>query len=133
MLKSIDKNHEINFISKGSKLEGDLTSSGDVRIDGHLIGAIKTQGRIVLGEEGLIEGEVICNSGIIGGEITASITSEDLLTLKSTAKLNGEIKAGKLAIEPGAIFSGKCSMGPLVKNINKITDKTGVVAKEKTA
>lgn len=133
MLKSSDKSHEINFIAKGSKLEGDLTSGGDVRVDGHLIGSIKTQGRIVLGEGGVIEGEVLCNTGIIGGEIKANIVSEELLTLKSTARLNGEITAGKLAIEPGANFTGKCSMGALVKDINKKTNKPNSSDKEQIA
>tara|TARA_Y100001968_G_scaffold327608_1_gene372993 strand:- start:1905 stop:2300 length:396 start_codon:yes stop_codon:yes gene_type:complete len=131
MLKSMDKNHEINFIAKGSRLEGDLTSEGDIRIDGHLSGAVKTQGRLVLGETGTIDGEVFCKTGIISGELKANIASEDLLTLRSTAKLTGEINAGKLAIEPGAAFSGKCSMGPVMKKINKSPEKE--TAKTKTA
>jgi len=65
--------------------------------------------------------------------LKATITSEDLLTLKSTAKLSGEIIAGKLAIEPGAIFSGKCSMGPVIKKINKQDNIKESVSQEKTA
>ena len=133
MLKSLEKNHEINFIAKGSRLDGNLTSEGDIRVDGHLNGEVKTQGRLVLGETGTIEGQVRCQTGIIGGELKASINTEDLLTLKSTAKLTGEIVATRLAIEPGAVFSGKCSMGPVVKKINKQTEKTSSVTKEKTA
>ena len=67
------------------------------------------------------------------GELKASIVSKDLLTLKSTAKLTGEIIAGKLAIEPGAVFSGKCSMGPVIKNINKNTENKTSATKEKIA
>lgn len=129
MLKSTEKTNEINSISFGSTLNGDLTSSGDVRIDGVLNGAIKTEGRLVLGEKGVIEGEVSCASAIIAGELKATIVAQELLTLKSTAKLSGEIIAGKLAIEPGAVFSGKCSMGPVIKDINKSEEKV----KEKTA
>ena len=133
MLKSTEKNNEINSISFGSTLSGDLTSSGDVRIDGVLNGSIKTEGRLVLGDKGIIEGEVSCASAIIGGELKATIVAEELLTLKSTAKLSGEIIAGKLAIEPGAVFSGKCSMGPVIKNINKNTNKASSITKEQTA
>ena len=129
MLKSTEKTNEINSISFGSTLSGDLTSSGDVRIDGVLNGAIKTEGRLVLGEQGIIEGEVSCASAIVAGELRATIVAQELLTLKSTAKLSGEIIAGKLAIEPGAVFSGKCSMGPVIKDINKSEEKV----KEKTA
>ena len=133
MLKSTEKNNEINSISFGSTLSGDLISSGDVRIDGVLNGSIKTEGRLVLGDKGIIEGEVTCDSAIIAGELKATIIAKELLTLKSTAKLSGEIIAGKLAIEPGAVFSGKCSMGPVIKNINKNSDKANSTTKEQTA
>ena len=133
MLKSTEKNNEINSISFGSTLSGDLISSGDVRIDGVLNGSIKTEGRLVLGDKGIIEGEVTCASAIIAGELKATIVVKELLTLKSTAKLSGEIIAGKLAIEPGAVFSGKCSMGPVIKNINKNSEKASSTTKEQTA
>jgi|TARA_B100000945_G_C20307474_1_gene561110 cytoskeletal protein CcmA (bactofilin family) len=133
MLKSTEKNNEINSISFGSTLSGDLISSGDVRIDGVLNGSIKTEGRLVLGDKGIIEGEVTCDSAIIAGELKATIVAKELLTLKSTAKLSGEIIAGKLAIEPGAVFSGKCSMGPVIKNINKNSEKASSTTKEQTA
>lgn len=133
MLKSMEKNNEINSISSGSKLDGDLTSSSDIRIDGQLNGAVKTEGRLVLGETGVIEGEATCKSAIVAGELKATIIVEDLLTLKSTAKLSGEIIAGKLAIEPGAVFSGKCSMGPVIKNINKSQEKPSPSTNEKIA
>ena len=133
MLKSAEKNYEINSISFGSTLSGDLVSSGDVRIDGVLNGSVKTEGKLVLGERGIVEGEVSCSSAIIAGELKATIVTLELLTLKATAKLSGEIIAGKLAIEPGAVFSGKCSMGPVVKDINKKTQKTEDLEKGKTA
>jgi cytoskeletal protein CcmA (bactofilin family) len=133
MLKSIDKNNEINSIASGSQLTGDLVSTGDVRVDGRLNGSIKTDGRLVLGESGIIEGQVNCKTAIISGELKATIKSEDLLTLKATAKLSGEIIAGQLAIEPGAIFTGKCSMGPVIKKMNKSDDKLDGNQKEKLA
>ncbi len=73
----------------------------------------------MLGEGGVIDGQIKCQTGIIAGQLKATIITEDLLTLKSTAKLSGEIVAGQLAIEPGAIFTGKCSMGPIIKKISK--------------
>ena len=133
MLRSTEKKEEINFIASGTKLVGDLVSSGDVRIDGQLNGSVKTQGRLVLGESGVVDGEISCQSAIIGGQLKAKITTKDLLTLKSTAKLSGEIVSGQLAIEPGAIFSGKCSMGPIIKDITKSDTKNLENSKEKLA
>jgi cytoskeletal protein CcmA (bactofilin family) len=133
MLRSTEKNNDINAIASGSTLQGDLTSDSDVRIDGHLTGSVKTKGRLVLGEGGVIEGEVNCKNAIIAGELKATINTEELLTLKSTAKLSGEIVSAQLAIEPGAIFSGKCSMGPVIKNINKSKSISEKSISEKTA
>jgi cytoskeletal protein CcmA (bactofilin family) len=133
MLKSTEKKDEINSISSGSKLTGDLVSSGDVRIDGHLKGSITTEGRLVLGEGGIIDGQIKCQTAIIGGQLKATITAEELLTLKSTAKLSGEIIAGQLAIEPGAVFTGKCSMGPIIKKISKGEKGQLETEKEKSA
>ena len=124
MLKSTEKHIEVNSIAKESKLEGVLNTEGDIRIDGQLKGAIITKGKLVLGISGIIDGEVDCTSAIISGELQATIRVKELLTLKSTAKLSGEIIAGKLAIEPGAIFTGKCSMGTIVKDIHKKNEDT---------
>jgi len=81
----------------------------------------------VLGREGMIEGDVICKDADISGTIKAKITVSQLLSLKTTAKLNGDIITNKLSIEPGAAFSGSCSMGAVIKDLNdagKIEKKT---------
>jgi cytoskeletal protein CcmA (bactofilin family) len=83
-----------------------------------------------LGREGMIEGDVICKDADISGAIKAKITVSQLLSLKTTAKLNGDIITNKLSIEPGAAFSGSCSMGAVIKDI-KDAGKTD--QKEKTA
>ncbi len=133
MLKSIEKNDTINSIDTGYNLEGDLVSTGDVRVDGILKGSVKTAGKLVLGDAGIIEGKTQCKSAIRAGEIKGTVQTEELLTLKATAKLSGEIITSKLAIEPGAIFSGKCSMGPVIKKMNKNEEKTSSSRSEKTA
>ena len=133
MLKSSNNINEINSLSDGSKMEGNLTTNSDIRIDGQLNGSLHTEGRLVLGETGIIEGEVICGSAIISGELKATIKTEGLLTLQASSKLSGEIIAGKLSVEPGAVFSGKCSMGPIIKDINKAAEKDKNSKSEKTA
>jgi len=133
MLNTTKKNDEINTISKGTKLKGDLSSSGDIRIDGILKGSINTKGRVVVGETGLVEGQIRCQNAIVAGKLQATINTEELLMLKSSAKLSGEVVTGKLAIEPGAIFTGKCSMGPIIKNIDKNHDKNLNQESEKSA
>lgn len=121
----------VNAIGQGSTILGDINTEGDLRVDGTIKGSINTKGLLVLGETGLVEGEIICNNAIISGTIKAKIHVDELLSLKEKANLYGDIVTNKLSIEPGANFTGSCSMGAAVKNIN-LTDKDGET-KEKTA
>jgi cytoskeletal protein CcmA (bactofilin family) len=106
----------VNIIGAGTSIDGDITSGGDIRIDGNLKGTINTRGKLVVGPSGIVEGEVLCQNADISGEVRGKINVTELLTLKATAKLAGELTTGKLAIEPGADFSGSCSMAEAVKN-----------------
>jgi cytoskeletal protein CcmA (bactofilin family) len=105
----------INFLASGTIMKGDIKSNGDFRIDGILFGSINSKGKVVVGASGKIEGEIICQNSDISGEINAKIVVHELLTLKSSAKLTGDIFTNKLAIEPGAIFTGSCNMNDIPK------------------
>jgi len=130
IMKKDDNGTVINMIGVGTTITGDVNSNGDLRIDGTLKGSVATEGKVVLGKNGIIEGDVVCNNADIAGEIKAKITVSQLLTLKSTAKLKGDIVTNKLSIEPGAVFSGSCSMGAVIKDIK---DVQGQEKKEKSA
>ncbi len=108
----------VNAIGLGSTITGDINTEGDLRVDGAIKGRINTKGLLVLGETGLVEGEIVCQNAIISGSIKAKIQVEELLSLKEKAILYGNIVTNKLSIEPGATFTGSCSMGAAVKNIN---------------
>ena len=111
-------------------INGDIQSKSDIRIDGILKGSVKTKGKLVVGSSGVVEGDVVCENADISGEIKAKITVSQLLSLKSTSKLNGDIVTNKLSIEPGASFSGSCSMGAVIKDIKHAEKQDN---KEKTA
>ena len=126
-MKKTETTAAVNMIGAGTIITGDIISKGDIRIDGTLNGSVNTEGRVVLGREGVIEGDVICKDADISGIIKAKITVSQLLSLKTSAKLNGDIITNKLSIEPGAAFSGSCSMGAVIKDLNdagKIDKKT---------
>jgi cytoskeletal protein CcmA (bactofilin family) len=109
----------INILGSGTSLTGEVKSNGDFRIDGNLKGNIEVKGKLVVGNGGTIEGEVVCQNADISGEIKGKLNVAELLTLKSTARIHGDIVTGKIAIEPDAQFTGTCSMGGgVVKNIN---------------
>lgn len=107
-----------NHINSDTVIEGTIKAKGNLRIDGKLIGTLECQGRIVIGATGSVDGEIRCENAEIEGSIKADLVVSELLSLKATAKVQGDIVAKKLAIEPGASFSGSCSMGGVVKNIS---------------
>ena len=99
-----------NNIVSGTTIKGEIITNGDFRIDGTLIGSINCKGKIVIGQTGTIEGEVICQNADISGKIKGQIKVEQLLTLKATTDLNGDVVTNKISVEPGAKFTGSCDM-----------------------
>jgi cytoskeletal protein CcmA (bactofilin family) len=107
----------INLISSGTKITGDIIAEGDIRIDGSLKGNIKSKGRLVIGSSGTVEGEILCANIEIAGRFKGKISAAELLTMKATAVVSGDIIATKLAVEPGSLFTGSCQMGPVPEKI----------------
>lgn len=118
----------INLIGNGTSITGNITSNGDVRIDGTLKGNISISGKLVVGSSGNIEGNVICQNADISGKIHGKVTVTELLSLKATSKLLGDIVTGKITIEPNATFTGTCNMGPAIKNISNVNETKKIVA-----
>jgi len=99
-----------NQLIQGTVLQGDLICSGNLKVDGKVVGNITSPSRVVVGETGTVEGEIRCQNAQMYGEVNGFINCEDVLVLKSTAKIKGDIKTGKMVIEIGAFFTGNCSM-----------------------
>jgi len=100
----------INLISQGTEITGDIKSNGDIRIDGSLTGNLSTKGKVVIGPTGKIKGEVTCRNSEVSGSIEGKISVGQLLNLKASSRIFGDIITCKLAIEPGARFTGTCKM-----------------------
>jgi cytoskeletal protein CcmA (bactofilin family) len=115
---SVTEGTSINLIGNGTNIVGDITSNGDVRIDGSLKGNITITGKLVIGASGILEGNVQCQNADVSGEIKGTINVTELLSLKATAKILGDIVTAKISIEPNATFTGTCNMGAVVKNIS---------------
>ncbi|MRR19902.1 polymer-forming cytoskeletal protein [bacterium] len=105
-----DTGTAVNLISQGTEITGDIKSTGDVRIDGVLNGNMVTKGKVVIGPTGRVKGEVECKNSEVSGLIDGKITVTQLLNLKASSKISGTIITNKLSIEPGAIFTGNCTM-----------------------
>ncbi|MEI6062636.1 MAG: polymer-forming cytoskeletal protein [Bacteroidota bacterium] len=101
----------VNIIGNGTDIKGDIKTNGDLRIDGFIKGTIQATGKVVVGSTGKVEGEISCQNADISGDVKAHIKVTELLSLKSNAVVSGDIFTNKLAIEPGAVFTGACKMG----------------------
>ncbi len=125
----------VNMLGAGTTIKGDIQSNGDFRIDGTLIGSIHSKGKIVIGQTGHVEGEVNCRNADVSGQVKAQVIVTELLTLKASAKLAGEITTSKLSIEPGAKFSGTCNMSESGTRVDKaaLNETTSLKEGEKSA
>ena len=99
-----------NRIEKNTKIKGDIISEADFRIDGKLDGNVKTSGKVVIGKDGYIHGKVECVNADIEGSFNGELLVSDLLSLKSSAVIEGTVSVTKLAVEPGATFNASCTM-----------------------
>jgi cytoskeletal protein CcmA (bactofilin family) len=99
-----------NRIEKNTKIKGDIVSEADFRIDGKLDGNVKTSGKVVIGKDGYIKGKVECVNADIEGSFDGELLVSDLLSLKSSAVIEGTVSVTKLAVEPGATFNASCTM-----------------------
>lgn len=102
---------EATVISKGVKIEGKLSCSGSIRLDGEVQGDISSQSTVIIGENGKVNGEINAENITIGGKVTGTVKAKEKLVLDSKANLKGDIFSKIVAIEAGAFFDGNCKMG----------------------
>ena len=105
----------INIITDGTLVKGDITATGDFRLDGTLEGNIQLNGKLVIGDSGVVNGNVLCQNANVIGTVNGNLSVKELLSLHASARVRGDILINKLSIEPGATFSGKCRMIDEVK------------------
>lgn len=126
-----------NRVLAGTSIEGEINSDGDMRIDGRLKGNINISGKLVIGEHGKVEGEVRCTNANVSGTLEGKVEVVELLSLAASARVMGDVITGKLAVEPGAEFTGSCSMGSVVREMKNNGDNRqeegGKSAKEASA
>ena len=122
-----DLSNSSNTIGKGTTIQGTIETYGNIRVDGRIIGNIITKSKLVLGQSSFVDGNVLAQNAEVLGEVKGKLEVTDLLTLKPSAVVHGDIITNKLVVETGAKFNGGCKMGSAVKEI-----KIGENGKEKT-
>jgi cytoskeletal protein CcmA (bactofilin family) len=115
MLKSTSydgtRSEEATVISKGVKIEGKLSCSGNIRLDGEVQGDISSEGVVIIGENGKVNGQINADSITIGGRVAGTVRAKDKVVLEAKANLKGDIITKIMMVEAGAIFNGNTKMG----------------------
>ncbi|MEK7225430.1 MAG: polymer-forming cytoskeletal protein [Bacteroidota bacterium] len=118
MQQSTTNGNGATLISAGTTVKGDISSSSDLRIDGTIIGNIHSSAKIVIGSNGVVEGDITGNQADIVGKVSGNIRAKELLQLRGECTVTGNLYAGKLQVEPSATFNGQCHMGANIVEMN---------------
>ena len=114
----------MNQLGQGTVIDGEINSDADIRIDGRVRGNVISKGKLVLGANGVIEGDVRSENAYIEGRVNGKVEIADLLILSKSALVNGDIIIKKLVVEEGAKFNGKCTMGVQISRQSEV-DNSG--------
>jgi len=100
-----------NILVVGTKIEGKISAGSDMRLDGELIGDLTCSGKLIIGPEGKVVGNIKCQNAVIEGVFEGNLEVAELLNIRETAKIQGDIITDKLIVQSGAIFNVTCKMG----------------------
>ncbi len=116
---------DTTIIGAGTTISGNIQSNGDIRIDGVLKGNLSAKAKILIGADGVVEGDIDGKHADILGKVTGKVKVAELLYLHGNGVVDGDLFAGKLQIEPTASFNGQCHMGANV--VELITERASAV------
>ena len=114
---------QINMIAEGTEVEGTLRAKDDIRVSGRVKGALHVDGKAIIAQDGVVEGDIHANDADISGKVSGEIVVKGRLVLKATARVEGSISTSRLIMEEGAVFEGKCEMGKLDKSRAQALDE----------
>ena len=103
--------HALNSLVNGTVVEGTVKSESDIRIDGTIKGKLFCDAKVIIGPTGFVEGEIRCQNAVIEGKFEGNIQVSELLNIRETAAISGEVVTSKLIVQSGAVVNGNCNMG----------------------
>ncbi len=110
VFKQVENADVSTLIGEGCSFEGNLNLSTATRIDGRVKGNIRSEGMLIIGESGRVEGDIQCTEILIHGTVEGNVDAQRI-ELRKGATLNGDVRADVFVIEEGAVYNGHCSMG----------------------
>lgn len=98
--------HSLNSLVQGTAVEGKIKATNDIRIDGSIKGDLVCDSKVIIGPSGVVEGTIKCENAVIEGRFEGNMYVKDLLNIRESAKVVGEVSYGKLIVQSGAVISG---------------------------
>jgi cytoskeletal protein CcmA (bactofilin family) len=106
------ENEQKTTIASEVEISGTIKSAGGLRIDGKLEGELICKGDAVVGKSATIKGNLTVNSAVIEGNVQGNISAQDKIDMKASARVQGDIRSKRLAVEDGVTFVGKSEVNP---------------------
>ncbi len=103
--------NSLNTLVQGTVVEGTVKSESDIRVDGTIKGKLYCDAKVIIGPAGMVEGEIKCKNAVIEGKIQGNLEVSELLNIRESAQVNGDVRTNKLIVQSGAAFNVNCTMG----------------------
>lgn len=112
-------------IGPDAQFKGELTFEGGVRIDGRFEGAITTKGKVLISKGGEVKAEIKASSLVLEGCLVGNLEATDVVELRASGQMEGDVKAAKLLVVEGATLVGRCEVGAGAKRASSQPKKNG--------
>ncbi|MFK7806662.1 MAG: polymer-forming cytoskeletal protein [Saprospiraceae bacterium] len=103
--------HSLNTLVHGTVVEGAIKAESDIRVDGVIKGSLNCSAKVIIGPTGHVDGEIRCKNAVIEGKFDGNLHVSELLNIRESAVINGDVKTNQLIVQSGAIFNVTCAMG----------------------
>lgn len=110
VIETVPDVNGVNRIANSTFIKGDISSKSDIRVDGTVEGTVYSDVKVVVGEKAVIRGNIVCNNIDLWGRMEGNIYVKDLLTIKSTASVEGNVNVRRFQVEVGASVNGSFHM-----------------------
>jgi cytoskeletal protein CcmA (bactofilin family) len=126
--------HSLNSLVQGTSAEGKIKASSDIRVDGTIKGDLDCESKVIIGPTGSVEGTIRCKNAVVEGKFEGHLHVKELLNIRESAKVVGEVTYGKLVVQSGAVISGTYNMvGQQSNGISKSSNKVVTTSKSSNA
>lgn len=121
------RDNVISIIGPGMRVKGDCETDGTLRIEGTVEGTVKAGKAVVIGKDGVVQGDVDTQDAIIGGRVTGAVIAESRLELQATSVIEGEIRARRIKLDEGGRINGTVHVGDVRQGVPGTKQQPGEV------